>query len=55
MLCAFCGILAFALPIPAIIDRFQEHQGNVGDIKDDTSNHRIQLRAIFQKPMSNYN
>ena len=55
VLCALCGILAFALPVPAIINRFQENQYNatVTTKNESKSNgNRKLLRPIFLKPMN---
>jgi len=52
-MCAISGILAFALPIPAIIVRFQEHQEHVAGeklIKDPDESRKI-MRSIFMNPM----
>ena len=53
VICAISGILAFALPIPAIIVRFQEHQEHVAGekmIKDPDEQRKI-MRSIFMNPM----
>jgi len=46
------GILAFALPVPGIIAKFQEEQENAS-IKMQTGDpDRKRLRNLFVKPMN---
>ena len=57
--CSISGILAFALPIPIIIQRFQVEQENVLNQRSDTEKnanknpYRDKLRSIFTIPMNN--
>ena len=57
--CSISGILAFALPIPIIIQRFQIEQECVLNRRSEadentTENiHRDKLRSIFTTPMNN--
>ena len=53
--CALTGILAIALPVPAIINRFQEEQDNVAGQKQLANlpeNERF-LTKLFLTPMKN--
>ena len=56
ILCALSGILAFALPVPGIICRFQEEQEHAANHRiinsEDSTPVRNELRKIFAKPMA---
>ena len=51
--CALTGILAIALPVPAIINRFQEEQDNVAGQKQlaNLPKNERYLAKLFLTPM----
>ena len=46
------GILAFALPVPGIIAKFQEEQENASISTRILDRDRKRLRKLFIKPMN---